>query len=100
MSILFYVVYCVLLIVQYNSRLLVERSIFVEFIIASPQSPIRMYIVHCTVGKIYTPIFSFFRKRVANIVFLELGSVSNERSGNSSFYRGIHEFLNPSFIEK
>ena len=53
-----------------------------------------------TAGKIYTPIFSFFRKRVANIVFLELGSVSNERSGNSTFYRGIHNFLNSSIIEK
>ena len=39
-------------------------------------------IIHCldfadstyvgTVGKIYAPMFSFFRKRVANIVFLEL----------------------------
>ena len=37
----------------------------------------------CTVGKIYTPIFSFFRKRVVNIVTLELGPISNERSRNS-----------------
>ena len=47
----------------------------------------------CTVGKIYTPIFSFFRKRVVNIAILELGPVSDERSDNSSFYKGIHEFL-------
>ena len=53
-----------------------------------------------TVGKIYTPIFSLFRWRVANSIFLEVGSVSNERSGNSTFYRVIHEFLNPSIIEK
>ena len=26
--------------------------------------------------------------------------VSNERSGNSTFYRGIHEFLNPSIFVK
>ena len=32
----------------------------------------------CTVGKIYTPISSFLRKRVVNIVILELGPVSNE----------------------
>ena len=56
--------------------------------------------VICTDGKIYTPIFSFFRRKFANIVFLELGLVSNERSGNSTFYRGIPKFLNPSIIEK
>ena len=53
-----------------------------------------------TVGEICTPIFSFFRKTVVNIAILELGPISNERSGNSTFYRGIHEFLNPSIIEK
>ena len=36
----------------------------------------------CTVRKIYTPIFSFFQKRVVIITSLELGPVSNERSGN------------------
>ena len=41
-----------------------------------------------TVGKIYTPIFSFFRKRVVYIAFLELRPLSNERSGNFIFYRG------------
>ena len=51
----------------------------------------------CTVGKIYTPIISFFWKRVVNIVIWELGLVSNERSGNFTFYRDFHEFLN-SFI--
>ena len=39
----------------------------------------------CTVGKIYTPISSFLRKRVVNIVILELGPVSNERPGNFTF---------------
>ena len=41
-----------------------------------------------------------FRKRVANIVFLELGLVSNERSGNSTCYRDIHKFLDPSIMEE
>ena len=36
-----------------------------------------------TVSKMYTPIFSFFRKRV----------VSKESPGNFTFFRGIHEFL-------
>ena len=54
----------------------------------------------CIVGKIYTWIFSFFRKKVADILFLELGLVSNESTGYSTFHRGIHEFLNPSIIEK
>ena len=54
----------------------------------------------CTVGKINTPIFSFFRKRVVNIAFFELRPLSNERSGNFTFYRGIHKFLNPSIFEK
>ena len=52
----------------------------------------------CTVGKIYTPISSFLRKRVVNIVILELGPVSNERPGNFTFQRGIHDFLNPTII--
>ena len=46
------------------------------------------------VGKIYTPIFSFFRKKVVNI------AISNESPGNFTFYRGIHEFLNPSIFVK
>ena len=33
------------------------------------------------------------------MTFLELRPLSNERSGNFTFYRGIHEFLN-SFIKK
>ena len=36
-----------------------------------------------TVGKIYTPIFPFFWKRVVNIAISELRPVSNERSGDS-----------------
>ena len=58
------------------------------------------FLICSTVSKIYTPIFSFFQKRVANIVFLEVGSVSNERSSNSTFYRGIHDFLNPLIFVK
>ena len=42
-----------------------------------------------TVGKIYTPIFSFYRKRVVNITILELGPVPNESPGNCTYYRGI-----------
>ena len=45
------------------------------------------------VGKIYTPIFSFFRKKVVNI------AISNESPGNFTFYRGIHE-LKLSFNRK
>ena len=41
-----------------------------------------------TVGKIYTPIFWFFRKRFVNIAFIELRSLLNERSDNFTFYRG------------
>ena len=32
-----------------------------------------------------TPIFSFFLEKVFNIAILELGLVSNERPGNSTF---------------
>ena len=46
-----------------------------------------------TVGKIYTPIFSIFRQRVANMVFLVLGLVSNERSGNSTIFSRVCFFL-------
>ena len=34
-----------------------------------------------TVGKIYTPIFSFFQKRVVNIMISDLRPVSNESPG-------------------
>ena len=37
--------------------------------------------INSTAGKIYTPIFLFFRKRVVNTAILELGPVSNERPG-------------------
>ena len=40
-------------------------------------------------GKIYTPIFSFFRKRVVIITISDLRTVSNESPGNSKFYRGM-----------
>ena len=40
----------------------------------------------CTVGKIYTPIFSFFSIFVVNIAFLELTPLSNERSVDFTFY--------------
>ena len=55
-----------------------------------------------TVGKIYTPIISFFLKRFVNIAFLELRLLSNERSGNFTFYRpwGIHEFLDSTILKK
>ena len=43
------------------------------------------------VSKIYTPIFTFFRKRVVNIDILELELVLNESPGNFTIYRGsIH----------
>ena len=42
---------------------------------------------------------SFFRKRVVYIMFLGLRPVSNENSGNFTFYRGIHEFF-PLYICK
>ena len=53
-----------------------------------------------TVGRMFTPIFSFFRKRVLIIKIWEMRPVLNERSGNFTFYRGIHEFLNSIFFEK
>ena len=52
-----------------------------------------------TVGKIYTPIFSFFRKRIVNITISDLRPVSNKRPVNFT-YRGVHEFLNLSIFEK
>ena len=39
-----------------------------------------------TVGKIYAPIFSFFRKSVVNITILDLRPVSNKSPGNFKFY--------------
>ena len=53
-----------------------------------------------TVVKIYTPIFSFYQKRIVNIMISDLRPVSNESPGNYTFYRGIHEFLNPFIFEK
>ena len=47
-----------------------------------------------------TPILIFFGKRVVNILISELGPVLNERSGNFTFYRVIHEFLNSIIFEK
>ena len=49
-----------------------------------------------TAGKIYTPIFSFLKKKVVNIAISELRPVSNERSGNFTFYKDI---LIPLFLE-
>ena len=40
-------------------------------------------------SKIYTPIFSFFRERVANIMISDLRPVLNKSPGNFTFYRGI-----------
>ena len=42
----------------------------------------------CTVGKINTPIFSFFLKKVGSIVILQLKPVSNESLGNSTYTIG------------
>ena len=39
----------------------------------------------CTVAKIYTPIFSFFGKKVVKIAICQLRSVSNENPGNLRF---------------
>ena len=58
-----------------------------------------MLYVQCAVGKIYTQIFSFF-KRVVKIAILGMGPVSNENPGNFTFYRVIHEFLNPCIFVK
>ena len=55
-------------------------------------------LLKCTVSKIYTPIFPFFQKRVVNIMISDLRPVSNKSPGNSTFYRGIHKFLNPSTV--
>ena len=43
---------------------------------------------------------NFFQKRVVNIAIFELGPVSNKSPGNSSYYRGILNFSNPSVFEK
>ena len=48
------------------------------------------------VRKIKTPIFSVFWKKVVNIATMELGPVSYECLGNSTYYRGnfwIHLFF-------
>ena len=42
--------------------------------------------------------FRFFGKKVVNIAILELGPVSNESLGNSTYYRGNLNFLNPSIF--
>ena len=44
--------------------------------------------------------FRFFKKKVVNIAILELGPVSKESPGNSSYYRGVLKFLKPSVFEK
>ena len=43
-----------------------------------------------TMDTIYTPIFSFFGKKVVNIVNSELGPVSKEKPANFIFYCGIY----------
>ena len=48
---------------------------------------------------LYTNIFVFWKTAV-KITILDLGPVSNESPGNFTFYRGIHEFLNPSIFVK
>ena len=49
----------------------------------------------CTVTKIYTQMFSFFGK---GLPISEMRPV--ERSGNFTFYRGIHDFLYSPIFEK
>ena len=55
----------------------------------------------CAVDVIYTPIFSFIEKElIVNVVSSEYKSVSNERSGNLTFYMGFREFFNYIIFEK
>ena len=54
----------------------------------------------CTVGKIQTPIFTFFLKRVVKIEVLQLKLLSNGSPSNSTYYRGILKFLkNNGFLK-
>ena len=62
-----------------------ERKVDITSGVECPTLPISWTVQVCTVGKIYTPIFSFFRKKVVNIEILELGPVSNESLGNSIY---------------
>ena len=75
-----------------------ERKVDITSGVECPTLPISWTVQVCTVGKIYTPIFSFFRKKVVNITISALRP--NESSGNFTFYRGIHEFLNPPIFVK
>ena len=43
----------------------------------------------CSVGKIQTPIFLFFLKKVVNFAIFELGPVSYESPGKFTYCRGI-----------
>ena len=54
------------------------------------------------IESILVPIkaWSTIKKKVVNIAIWKLGPVSNERSGNITFYRGIHEFSNSPIFEK
>ena len=47
-----------------------------------------------------TNIFVFFWKKVVDIAIKELGPVSNESLGSSTYYRGILKFLNSYIFEK
>ena len=68
------------------------------FITSSIPKIMVRFFLKCTVGKIQTPIITFFLKKVVNISILKLGPVSNESPGISTYYRGILCFLKPSIF--
>ena len=56
----------------------------------------RVSAMHVQSVKSIHQYFHFFRKELP----ISLGSVSNERSGNSTFYKGIQEILSPVILVK
>ena len=78
-----------------------EEILPIDLVIWNQIQEVRICMLR-TVGKIYTSIFSFLRKRnvyIAIIELPELGPVLNERFGNFTFYRGIHNFLRSAIFE-
>ena len=69
-----------------------------------PQRRFTIVLLKGTVGVIYTPIISFFRRElsISDIPGIELEPVSNERSGNFILYKGsiFINFLIPLFSKK
>ena len=53
-----------------------------------------------TVDEIYTSIFSFFWKRVVNIVSSEIGPFSNEKYDYFTIYRALIFFENITVFKK